>query len=416
MYRFLLKTTFIMILGFMYLGCAAKGPVSPLPTFTPQMLDASNYTSKVDNFIVIFDGSSSMGEYSLDQKKFTVARAVVSRMNQTLPELGQTAGIRSFGHHKTVSKKHTMLFYGMAPYSTDSFKKGFDPIKAPGGTSPLYKALDAARTDLEKISGKTALLIISDGKDMGALAVASAKTIKDAHGASLCIYPILVGDDTKGQALMESLADIGGCGFFTQAQSILSNSGMTQFVEKVFLSKRAVVTPMIIDGDDDGDGVKNSRDKCPGTPQGVPVDQDGCPFDEDRDGVYDYKDDCLGTPQGAMVNDRGCWIIGGVLFDFDKSDIKAQEEANLNKVLRILEKNPDLHIVLEGHTCNRGSKKYNQSLSLRRAQAVKVYLVSKGIHVKRLSCKGFGLSRPIASNSTEEGRVKNRRTELKPIK
>ena len=137
----------------------------------------------------------------------------------------QLRGYLTFGHHKSVSLKSTRLFYGMEPYSTEGLEKGLASIKVPGGISPLSKALDAARTDLGDISGKTALIIISDGKNMTTNVKASVQALKDVHGPSLCIYPILVGDDANGRALLESLAEIGGCGFISQAQSLLSTAG-----------------------------------------------------------------------------------------------------------------------------------------------------------------------------------------------
>jgi len=81
-----------------------------------------------------------------------------------------------------------------------------------------------------------------------------------------------------------------------------------------------------------------------------------------------------------------------------------------------LQKNPDMHIRIEGHTDNIGSMEYNIDLSQKRAQAVKDYLVGKGIDESRVSTVGFGYERPIAPNDTEEGRSLNRRAEIVPIK
>ena len=72
---------------------------------------------------------------------------------------------------------------------------------------------------------------------------------------------------------------------------------------------------------------------------------------------------------------------------------------------------PDLKVVIEGHTDNIGTAEYNKKLSQRRAEAVKQYMVEKGIDANRITAEGFGFDRPIASNDTEEGRQKNRRVE-----
>ncbi len=168
--------------------------------------------------------------------------------------------------------------------------------------------------------------------------------------------------------------------------------------------------------DSDGDGVYDYKDKCPGTPKGVKVDEKGCPPDSDRDGVYDYKDKCPDTPYGAKVDFRGCWVLGGVNFDIALWEIKAIYHNSLEQVVDVLRKNPDLNVEIQGHTDNTGSKEYNQGLSEKRAASVKDYLIKKGINGNRLTTKGYGLTRPIATNETPEGKAKNRRVELHPVK
>jgi OOP family OmpA-OmpF porin len=167
--------------------------------------------------------------------------------------------------------------------------------------------------------------------------------------------------------------------------------------------------------DTDKDGVYDYLDKCPNTPTGVKVDAVGCPLDTDKDGVYDYLDRCPNTPMGATVDARGCWVLKGVHFDTDKWDIKPMYYELLDDVAAILKKNPGLKVEIQGHTDSQGSAKYNQGLSEKRARAVMEDLAGKGIDRSRLSYKGYGLTRPAATNDTPEGRALNRRVELKPI-
>lgn len=167
--------------------------------------------------------------------------------------------------------------------------------------------------------------------------------------------------------------------------------------------------------DSDGDGVYDYMDKCPDTPTGVKVDSKGCPPDSDGDGVYDYRDRCPETPKGARVNDLGCWVIQNVIFDFDRATIRPEYYPELDDVVKVLNNQPDLKIEIQGHTCNMGTEAYNLKLSKRRARAVLDYLVSKGIDSTRLSSEGYGESKPIASNDTEEGREVNRRAQLTPV-
>jgi OOP family OmpA-OmpF porin len=101
-----------------------------------------------------------------------------------------------------------------------------------------------------------------------------------------------------------------------------------------------------------------------------------------------------------------------VPFDFDKAIVKPEYSDDIKKVADVMQKYPNLNILIEGHTCTVGGKEYNLKLSQRRADAVKDFLVKKfGIAAERVASKGFGFSRPIADNKTKEGRAKNRRIE-----
>ncbi len=170
--------------------------------------------------------------------------------------------------------------------------------------------------------------------------------------------------------------------------------------------------------DSDGDGVINDMDQCPGTPAGVPVDNVGCPKDSDRDGVYDYLDKCPGTPEGIRVDSVGCPVPIKekvsiellVEFDTDKVYIRTKYHDILKKVANFLKAYPDTKAVIEGHTDSRAPDKYNLNLSERRARSVVHYLVNTfNIEQSRLSAIGYGESRPVADNSTREGRQRNRR-------
>lgn len=180
--------------------------------------------------------------------------------------------------------------------------------------------------------------------------------------------------------------------------------------------------------DSDGDGVPDDRDKCPDTPSGVAVDEDGCPKDSDGDGVPDYLDKCPDTPKGTKVDANGCpppekakiteqgaYDFGKIYFDFDKTTIKPKSRPVLQNVVEYMEKNPEVKLEVQGHADIIGPAGYNLRLSEARAKAVRKYLVSKGIASERLTTKGFGVSKPIASNKTREGRAKNRRIEFMPI-
>jgi len=104
--------------------------------------------------------------------------------------------------------------------------------------------------------------------------------------------------------------------------------------------------------------------------------------------------------------------VGEAYFDFDKAELKPSAEDVLRETVKTLKDNPDLHVVVEGHTDSIGSEQYNLRLSEKRAEAVKRYLVRQGIDPSRITTRGHGESRPIADNGTREGRAKNRRAEI----
>jgi outer membrane protein OmpA-like peptidoglycan-associated protein len=106
-------------------------------------------------------------------------------------------------------------------------------------------------------------------------------------------------------------------------------------------------------------------------------------------------------------------ILDDVLFDFDKSNIKPEAGAILDRLVAFMNENKDKKVALSGHTDSIGTEAYNQKLSERRVNSVKDYIVKKGVQATRVSGQGFGESKPIADNKTREGRSKNRRVEIK---
>ena len=149
--------------------------------------------------------------------------------------------------------------------------------------------------------------------------------------------------------------------------------------------------PSCADLDDDGDGVNNCDDKCPGSQAGQTIGPDGCPVQVSID-------------------------LKGVNFDFDKSTLRPDAIAILNEAVDILKRYPDLRVEVAGHTDLCGADAYTQSLSQRRSQAVYDYLTSNGVDAGRLAGpNGYGESRPLEDKGQAFPGCKsetNRRTEL----
>jgi OOP family OmpA-OmpF porin len=180
------------------------------------------------------------------------------------------------------------------------------------------------------------------------------------------------------------------------------------------------VIPLVDDAprapaDTDNDGVPDDQDKCPGTPPGVVVDTTGCVPDSDGDGVTDDRDTCPGTASGVVVDTVGCEKISfeNVHFDTESAALGATAKRKLDEVAAILERNPGVEVVIEGHADSRGPEGYNMRLSQNRAEAVRGYLSQRGVDASRMTVRGFGESQPIASNETAAGQAKNRRVELR---
>jgi len=113
-------------------------------------------------------------------------------------------------------------------------------------------------------------------------------------------------------------------------------------------------------------------------------------------------------PRGMVIT-----LSGSVLFTSNRSDLLPSAQVKLDAVAQALtQQDSESKIVVEGHTDSQGGAAYNQTLSQQRAQAVRDYLVGRGMAADRVTCQGFGLTRPIADNATAEGRADNRRVEI----
>jgi len=174
--------------------------------------------------------------------------------------------------------------------------------------------------------------------------------------------------------------------------------------------------------DTDGDGINDEEDKCP--TQAGPKDRMGCPVtDRDNDGIDDDHDKCPdiagtqannGCPDVPANVSKSVGMIGpNVSFGANTAKLNTRSNASLDKLVAIMNDNPGLKVKIEAHTSNAGDATKNQTLSENRANAVKDYLVCKGISADRITAEGFGGTQPIADNTTAAGRTKNNRVEIR---
>jgi outer membrane protein OmpA-like peptidoglycan-associated protein len=203
--------------------------------------------------------------------------------------------------------------------------------------------------------------------------------------------------------------------------------------------------------DSDGDTIADGLDRCSATPQGATVDALGCPGDEDNDGVLDGLDRCPRTPAGVTVNSTGCvrgqqpgrapaaapvdtaeapravqapppgptfdrpMVLEGVSFGTGSARLQSGSYVELDSIAKVLLANPALRIEIGGHTDNAGSPADNQHLSTLRAEAVRNYLVAKGVPFQQMVARGYGATMPRTPDTSPRGRAANRRVEIRPL-
>jgi len=465
MKQFIIRCLIVGTLVCMIVGCATQVPFK-VHDLTPNVI-SGDYVQKVDHFIIILDISGSMAYFHQLQPKMNIARHITCGMNQTIPgNLKLNVGVRIFGKGLWDFDSGTERVLGMTRYVKDDVDKLINQYKWPSGESHLSSALFEIKSDLKSLHGNTAVIIVSDGKDLEGDPLQAVKAIKKHFKDSIYIHTIHIGDNEPGKSMLQQIAKLGEGEFRTQ-NDIMTGPPMAEFVKTVFLQKAkdtdqdgvydhvdqcpdtlagVKVSDIGCPFDSDHDGIYNEIDQCPDTPKNIKVNASGCPLDTDADGVYDYldecpdtetnqpvnekgcvvdsdkdgipndKDQCPDTPEGAKVNDDGCWIIRVFYFDTNKKEIKAKLLPYLEEIVNVLNRHPNLKLEIQGHTDSVGKESYNWKLSEKRAKSIMDYLIQMKIPKDRLSITAYGPSMPAAPNSTAEGRRLNRRAEFRLIR
>ena len=177
--------------------------------------------------------------------------------------------------------------------------------------------------------------------------------------------------------------------------------------------------------DTDMDGIPDYKDKC-SLIKGIEVNE-GCPEDRDGDGIFDYDDVCpdvkgvaenLGCPKTNVADDmtnRIFLLAKSIYFETNSDQITSESYSILNEIANIMLQYPNTQFMIEGHSDNTGEPSYNLYLSKKRATSVEKYLSNKGVLNDRLYAAGYGIENPTHTNSTADGRKKNRRVEINYI-
>jgi outer membrane protein OmpA-like peptidoglycan-associated protein len=356
-------------------GCATTTKPSG-SGFNAKTISTASYGKKADTFVIIQDASSSMDEQhthdtryvahrDAKQSKLDLSKEALSNMNQTIPQLDFNSGLTSFNGGG--AKVH----YGLTEHTRTGLDGAIAGIAGASGPSPMDAGINTANSKLLSGLGlgQIAMFIVSDGiadaSNAGgagerSAAIAAAKKVKDQLGDRVCIYPIQIGNEPGGAKFMNELAAIGGCGFATNYLDINSSDSMAGYVIKTLL---APLTAAAAAPDTSPDKITFSAD---------------------------------------------------ALFDFDRAILKQKGKQSLDNLMAKLGKVKYDVIVAVGYTDRLGSEAYNKKLSVRRAEAVKKYLVSThSIDPSNVFVDGKGEANPV-TGTTCKGKGKSLISCLQP--
>jgi OOP family OmpA-OmpF porin len=344
---------------------------------------------KVNTLMVIFDATLSMNDIYKSSTKLNQEKDLIKLLEDTIPNLKLTAALRTFGELTFFQDAYSKALFWDMNYSKPALTQTIAPYTMGMGFSPLDEAFNSATTDLRSQPGRIAVIAFSDGEDMEKYApVAAAEKMKSTYGDRICIYTVHLGENLQGRELMKKIADASQCGFMVTGDSISSAAGMADFVEQVFLEAK--------------------REE--------PVKQPAPPMAEIKKAPEAAMEEMKKAPAAATEVEQKLIEKGRakllVEFDFNKAVVKPKYYKEIENLTDVMKKYPALNIVVEGHTDNVGGKQYNEKLSQKRSEAIRETMVKKfNIDSTRIKAKGYGLSKPIASNATKEGRQQNRRVE-----
>jgi OOP family OmpA-OmpF porin len=318
---------------------------------------------KIDNFIILFDksGSMFMTEQGTIPAKARVGKDILSALNERLPELGYNGSVTVFAPDRSL--------IGPVPFNRTSFGETIERIpetgEITGNRTPLGDSIMQMDGLLSKSAGKTAVLIVSDGeKNIGMDALEAAKTMIDKY-PNVCFHAVSLADSDKGKTTLQNITKLNDCVYADGNELTADAAALDQFAKDVFYTVQ----------------------------------------------VREIVEEVVAVEAVAAVPS-----MDTVHFDFDKSDLTPEAKMKLDEAAEILRNRSDLRVVIQGHTDNTGPETYNLTLSEQRAQAVHEYLRAKGIAPERMETVGYGLSQPVTSNSTPEGRAQNRRSEILPAR
>lgn len=321
------------------------------------------FVMTTDNFLILFDSSSSMNAKYEDTGKtrIQIAKEILKERNMALPELDWIAGLYTYAPTgNTFSKSILTPYYEMAPYNRAAFGKAIDSLPEAGaGPTMLQKALVQVEDVLKGLSGKTTIFLFTDGTytTMGSKGIQTSP-VDLAKGLAakydVCFYVISGAKQKLEKEIVKQVSTINACSRAITFETMVSRpenlAGSLYVVDQVIRVSETVVTKVV--------AVK----------------------------------------------------IKDILFPFDSAALGSEYDTELGKLADFMKSKPDSFVVVAGFTDSIGSAEYNLGLSRRRADSVAGYLADTlGIDPSRIVLQWYGAADPVASNDTAEGRALNRR-------
>ena len=307
-----------------------------------------------DNFIVLFDSSSSMNDPYLNtgMSKLAAAKEIIKEKNKTLPDLGYNAGLYLLSNLKPI--------YMVQKYDREKVAAALDQLPAEGGGATLLQqALLKLDGVLSGLSGRTVVFLFSDGSysEMPGsdTPLEIAKKIAGKH--DVCFYVINTAKGAPQKDILKAVASINEC-------------------------SRVIPFDYLL---------------------GRPEYMTGALYQIDVKTIETVK----------TIDYLAGFKVDNVQFDFNSSAVPSASHEELNKLGDFLREHPKTYVVLSGYTDGTGSDEYNLGLARRRAESIQGYLTQySGVSIGRIITQWYGKKDPIADNTKEEGRQQNRRVEF----
>jgi len=307
-----------------------------------------------DNFIILFDSSSSMNEPygNTNMTKLAAAKEILKEKNKTLPDLGYNAGLYLLSNFKPI--------YMVQKYDREKVAAALDQLPEKGSGATLFvEGIRKLRGVLQGLSGRTVVFLFTDGYDTPTPGMKKpsqiAKELADKH--DVCFYVISTAKGAQEKEILKTVASINEC-------------------------SRVVPFDYLL---------------------GRPEYLTGALFEIDVKTIETVK----------TVDYLAGFKVDNVQFDFNSSAIPSESYEELNKLGDFLREHPKTYVVLSGYTDGVGSDEYNLRLAKHRAEKVQGYLTQySGVSIGRIITQWYGKRDPLASNDTKEGQQQNRRVEF----